>query len=129
MIRQRNGRRPGAIMSNVWNALTMPRRHEPVSGQRNVTGTSSGNLTTEGASHGSGAGAGTGALRGLVGAGPSQVGIIGALRARDVSRPTPDDNTRALAKPEPLARPAIRQEAAAQEAAGSGNAGGTSVSS
>jgi hypothetical protein len=112
----------------------MPRRHEPVTGQRNVTGTSAGNLTAAGAGQGSGVGAGTGALRGLVGAGPSQVGIVGALRARDVSRPTPDDITRALAKPEPIARPAIRQdaapqEAAPQEAAGSGNGGGTSVSS
>jgi hypothetical protein len=30
-------------------------------------------------------------LRGLVGAGPSQVGVGGALRARDASRPTDDD--------------------------------------
>lgn len=30
-------------------------------------------------------------LRALVGAGPSQVGVGGALRARDVSRPTPAD--------------------------------------
>ncbi len=30
-------------------------------------------------------------LRGLVGAGPSQVGIGGALRARDASRPTDED--------------------------------------
>jgi hypothetical protein len=30
-------------------------------------------------------------LRGLVGAGPSQVGIDGALRARDASRPTDED--------------------------------------
>jgi hypothetical protein len=30
-------------------------------------------------------------LRGLVGAGPSQVGISGAMRARDASRPTDED--------------------------------------
>jgi hypothetical protein len=111
----------------------MPRRHEPAGG---------------GAGTGSGTAAGTGALRGLVGAGPSQVGIVGALRARDVSRPTPEDVARALTKPEPTARPTIRQdvaqeaalrevapedaapqEAASQEAAESGNGGGTSVSS
>ncbi|HEV7207806.1 MAG TPA: hypothetical protein VGN54_03600 [Mycobacteriales bacterium] len=34
-------------------------------------------------------------LRALVGAGPSQVGINGALRARDVSRPTPEDEAAA----------------------------------
>lgn len=30
-------------------------------------------------------------LRGLVGAGPSQVGVSGAMRARDAARPTPAD--------------------------------------
>src|SRR5207248_7880061 len=30
-------------------------------------------------------------LRGLVAAGPSQVGVIGAMRARDASRPRPED--------------------------------------
>jgi hypothetical protein len=30
-------------------------------------------------------------LRGLVGSGPSQVGVDGALRARDASRPTEED--------------------------------------
>lgn len=30
-------------------------------------------------------------LRGLVGAGPSQVGVVGAMRARDASRPTAED--------------------------------------
>ncbi|MDQ6876081.1 MAG: hypothetical protein M3042_13605 [Actinomycetota bacterium] len=34
-------------------------------------------------------------LRGLVGAGPSQVGVSGALRARDASRPTEEDVTTA----------------------------------
>jgi predicted flap endonuclease-1-like 5' DNA nuclease len=34
---------------------------------------------------------GDAALRGLVGAGPSQLGVNGALRARDVSRPTEDE--------------------------------------
>jgi hypothetical protein len=91
----------------------MPRRHEPGTGHGAATGT----------------GAAAGALRGLVGAGPSQVGVVGALRARDVSRPTPEDVVRAVAKPEPTARPAIRQDTAPQEAAGSGNDGGTSVSS
>ena len=102
----------------------MPKRHEPGAGP--------------GAGTGTGTAAGTGALRGLVGAGPSQVGIVGALRARDVSRPTPEDVVRAMAKPEPIARPTIHQdapqeaaaqEAAPQEAAESGNGGGTSVSS
>ena len=46
---------------------------------------------------------GAGALRNLVGAGPSQVGVVGALRARDVSRPTDDDLRKALAKPAPSA--------------------------
>jgi len=105
MIGQRNGRRAGAIPPELWNCCPVPRRHEPP-GQSPEKG------------------AGSGALRGLVGAGPSQVGIVGALRARDVSRPTPDDVERALAKPEPTARPALRQEAD-----GSGSAGGTSVSS
>jgi hypothetical protein len=30
-------------------------------------------------------------LRGLVGSGPSQVGVDGAMRARDASRPTAED--------------------------------------
>ena len=30
-------------------------------------------------------------LRGIVGAGPSQVGIVGAMRARDAARPTAED--------------------------------------
>jgi hypothetical protein len=34
-------------------------------------------------------------LRGLVGAGPSQVGVSGALRARDAARPTPADEAAA----------------------------------
>ena len=121
----------------------MPRRHGPISGHGRAAGSGAGNGTGAGAGQGgagagtaTGAGlvAGTGVLRGLVGAGPSQVGIIGALRARDVSQPTPADVARALEKPEPTARPTIRQdataqEAAAQEAAGSGNGGGTSDSS
>ena len=39
--------------------------------------------------------ASSGALRTLVGAGPSQVGVVGALRARDVSRPVEADLLRA----------------------------------
>ncbi|HET9188856.1 MAG TPA: hypothetical protein VFN80_12905 [Acidothermaceae bacterium] len=39
--------------------------------------------------------ASSGALRTLVGAGPSQVGVVGALRARDVSRPAEADFRRA----------------------------------
>jgi hypothetical protein len=112
----------------------MPGRHEPISGPGHATGNGAGNITGTGTGNGgagpsSGTGAGTGALRGLVGAGPSQVGIVGALRARDVSRPTPEDVARALDKPEPTARPAIRQDAAPQDAAESGGGGGTSVSS
>jgi hypothetical protein len=49
---------------------------------------------------------GSGALRGLVGAGPSQVGVVGALRARDVSRPDDDQLRRASQAPAPVARPA-----------------------
>jgi hypothetical protein len=30
-------------------------------------------------------------LRGIVGAGPSQVGVLGAMRARDAARPTAED--------------------------------------
>jgi hypothetical protein len=30
-------------------------------------------------------------LRGIVGAGPSQVGVVGAMRTRDAARPTPED--------------------------------------
>jgi hypothetical protein len=112
----------------------MPRRHEPVSGSGHATGTGAGNVTGTGTGNGGagaspGTGAGTGALRGLVGAGPSQVGIVGALRARDVSRSTPEDVARALDKPEPTARPALRQDTAPQEAAASGGGVGTSVSS
>ncbi len=50
--------------------------------------------------------AGSGALRSLVGAGPSQVGVVGALRARDVSRPAEADLARAAKAPTPEARPA-----------------------
>jgi hypothetical protein len=39
--------------------------------------------------------AGGGGVIGLVGAGPSMVGVTGAMRARDVSRPTDDDVARA----------------------------------
>ncbi|MFL6129488.1 MAG: hypothetical protein ACJ73E_10535 [Mycobacteriales bacterium] len=30
-------------------------------------------------------------LRGIVGSGPSQVGLLGAMRARDAARPTEED--------------------------------------
>ncbi|HEY6747004.1 MAG TPA: hypothetical protein VI357_14935 [Mycobacteriales bacterium] len=30
-------------------------------------------------------------LRGIVGAGPSQVGVLGAMRARDAAKPTAED--------------------------------------
>ena len=45
--------------------------------------------------------AGSGALRSLVGAGPSQVGVVGALRARDVSRPTEADVRQAVEQSAP----------------------------
>ena len=48
-----------------------------------------------------------GALRGLVGAGPSKVGVSGALRARDVSRPTEEDDAAAEATPMPRVGPPI----------------------
>lgn len=38
------------------------------------------------------------ALRGLVGAGPSRVGTVGAMRARDVSRPSQEDLDEAIEK-------------------------------
>ena len=38
---------------------------------------------------------GGGDIAGLVGAGPSQVGTGGAMRARDAARPRPKDLTRA----------------------------------
>jgi hypothetical protein len=34
-------------------------------------------------------------MRGLVAAGPSQVGLSGALRSRDAARPTPEDEAAA----------------------------------
>ena len=40
-------------------------------------------------------GDGESGLRGIVGAGPSRVGISGSLRARDVARPTDEDLARA----------------------------------
>jgi hypothetical protein len=49
---------------------------------------------------------GSGALRSLVGAGPSQVGVVGALRARDVSRPDDEQLARAAEAPAPVSRPA-----------------------
>lgn len=60
----------------------------------------------------------SGALRNLVGAGPSQVGTVGALRARDVSRPDDGHLRAALDKPAPVAR-VVRQD----------TSGGTPVSS
>jgi len=73
----------------------------------------------------------SGALRNLVGAGPSQVGIVGALRARDVSRPTEADSRNALAKPAPSARFAPQQAAGAGDSAAKRHetTGGTPVSS
>jgi hypothetical protein len=44
-------------------------------------------------------------LRGLVGAGPSKVGVSGALRSRDVSRPTDEDIAAAEAAPPPRVGP------------------------
>ena len=48
-----------------------------------------------------------GALRGLVGAGPSKVGVSGALRARDVSRPSEADEAAAAEMPMPRVGPPI----------------------
>src|SRR5947208_12428067 len=47
------------------------------------------------------------ALRALVGAGPSKVGISAALRARDVSRPTDEDIAAAEAMPQPRVGPPV----------------------
>ena len=44
-------------------------------------------------------GKGGGAAHGLVGGGPSNVGVSGAMRARDVSRPRPADEAAAAKKP------------------------------
>jgi hypothetical protein len=46
-------------------------------------------------------------LRGLGGAGPSQVGVSGAMRARDVSRPRADD--------QPEGEPAVDKAAGAHD--------------
>ena len=48
-----------------------------------------------------------GALRGLVGAGPSKVGVSGALRARDASRPSEADEAAAAEMPMPRVGPPI----------------------
>jgi len=48
-----------------------------------------------------------GALRGLVGAGPSKVGVSGALRARDASRPSDEDYALAAQAPEPRVGPPV----------------------
>lgn len=88
----------------------------------------------------SGTAASPGALRSLVGAGPSQVGIVGALRARDVSRPAERHVRDALAKPAPVARPTPRQDVSdvprpnasddgRQDASDAGTEGATPVSS
>jgi hypothetical protein len=68
-----------------------------------------------------------GALRSLVGAGPSQVGVVGALRARDVSRPSEADLRAALAKTTPTTP--VARRTSSQDTSGSGSAGGTPVSS
>jgi hypothetical protein len=48
-------------------------------------------------------------VRGLAGAGPSQVGPGGAMRARDVSRPRPEHLAAAAEPAEPSARSKRRQ--------------------
>lgn len=59
----------------------------------------------------------------LEGAGSSQVGVEGAMRARDVSRPRAEHIRRALAAPPPVAR--VRQS----PSIASGNGGSSPVSS
>jgi hypothetical protein len=44
-------------------------------------------------------GKGESAISALTGAGPSQVGVGGAMRARDVSRPRPEDYAAFVAEP------------------------------
>lgn len=80
----------------VLYAATMPRMTTP----RATTPRATAPRATRKVDSGS---APSGALRSLVGAGPSQVGVVGALRARDVSRPDDDDLTRAAAAPQPTA--------------------------
>lgn len=59
-------------------------------------------------------------LRGLVGAGPSQVGVSGALRARDAGRPTEED----LAAAERSVR-IVRRNYVPPPAPGAGSSGRT----
>jgi hypothetical protein len=57
------------------------------------------------------------ALRALVGAGPSKVGISAALRTRDASRPTDEDLAAAEAMPPPRVGPPVSTPPKAREAA------------
>jgi hypothetical protein len=66
-------------------------------------------------------------LRNLVGSGASQVGVEGAMRARDVSRPRPEHVARALAAPAPLAR--VGQTPGQSPSTTSGKGGSSPVSS
>ena len=55
------------------------------------------------------------ALRGLVGAGPSKVGISAALRARDASRAGDDDIAAAEAMPPPRVGPPVTTQSRTRE--------------
>lgn len=76
------------------------------------------------------------ALRGLVGAGPSKVGISAAMRARDVSRPGEEDDAAAEALPPPRVGPPVTSQPRPREASATtnvdqppGNGGSEPVSS
>src|SRR4051812_40866796 len=56
------------------------------------------------------------ALRALVGAGPSKVGISAAMRARDVSRPGEEENAAAEALPPPRVGPPVTSQPRPREA-------------
>src|SRR5437764_10027188 len=56
------------------------------------------------------------ALRALVGAGPSKVGISAAMRARDVSRPDDEDVAAANALPPPRVGPPVTTQSRPREA-------------
>jgi hypothetical protein len=67
-------------------------------------------------------------VRGLTGAGPSQVGPVGAMRARDVSRPRAEHVAAAEAaeeadSPTKRRRPSRRRDRAAQAGDDAGQAG------
>jgi hypothetical protein len=64
------------------------------------------------------------ALRALIGAGPSKVGISAALRARDASRPTDEDLAAAQAMPPPRVGPPVTSPPRTHDTAATGQSDG-----